>query len=58
MDSCMVINMVVGIPAYGNEKLHEYPDVIPADSLTKHGKHNTVFRICDCDVKLQSLISK
>lgn len=43
MDSCMVIYMVVGIPAYGNEKLHEYPDVIPADSLTKCGKHNTVF---------------
>ena len=39
----MDINMVVGIPAYGNEKLHEYPDVSPVDSLTKRGKHNSVF---------------
>ena len=54
----MVINMVVGIPAYGNEKLHEYPDLIPVDSLTKRGKHNSKFSICDCDVKLQSFISK
>ena len=27
----MVINMVVGIPTSGKEKLHEYPDVIAVD---------------------------